>query len=130
MRPASFPWDGPAPPLQRSPMAGRFARSLGGRHAGGGYHQLHGQDHVEGSSQDLHLTERFTRTAPDTILYQFTVDDPAAFAAPWTAEIPMHAAQGPLAEYACQENNEGLRKILAGARAEEAKPGEGVKSPK
>ncbi len=73
------------------------------------------------SSKDMRLTERFTRAAADTILYQFTVDDPASFAATWTAEIPMHTALGPLAEYACQENNEGLARILAGARAQEAK---------
>jgi hypothetical protein len=85
---------------------------------------------VAGSSKDMRLTERFTRTAPATILYQFTVHDPAAFAAPWTAEIPMHAAQGPLAEYACQENNEGLLRILSGARAEEAKTKEAEKSQK
>jgi hypothetical protein len=85
---------------------------------------------VAGSSKDMRLTERFTRTAPDTILYQFTVNDPAAFAAPWTAEIPMHPAQGPLAEYACQENNEGLRRILSGARAVEAKQKETEKSQK
>lgn len=74
---------------------------------------------VYGSSKNMRLTERFTRTAPGTILYRFTVNDPDAFAAPWTAEIPMHPAQGPLAEYACQENNEGLARILSGARAEE-----------
>ena len=85
---------------------------------------------VAGSSKEMRLTERFTRTAPDTILYQFTVNDPAAFAAPWTAEIPMHPAQGPLAEYACQENNEGLRRILSGARAVEAKQGGTEKSHK
>jgi hypothetical protein len=76
---------------------------------------------VSGSSKDMRLTERFTHTAPDTIVYQFTVDDPAAFAKPWTAEIPMQPTAGPLAEYACQENNEGLRGILAGARAQEAR---------
>ncbi len=83
-----------------------------------------GKTTLEGSSQDMHLTERFTRTAPDTILYQFTVDDPAAFAVPWTAEIPMHPAPGPLDEYACQENNQDLLHLLSGARAEEAKEAE------
>lgn len=76
---------------------------------------------LEGSSKDMHLTERFTRAAPDTILYQFTVDDPASFAAPWTAEVPLHSVQGPLTEYACQENNQDLLRILSGARAEEKK---------
>ena len=78
-----------------------------------------GRNTLEGSSKDMKLTERFTRTAPDTILYQFTVNDPAAFVAPWTAEVPMHPAQGPLEEYACQENNQDLLHLLSGARAEE-----------
>ena len=86
-----------------------------------------GKTPLHSSSKDMRLTERFTRTAPDTILYQFTVNDPDAFAAPWTAEIPMHPAQGPLAEYACQENNEDLARILSGARAAEKREAESRK---
>ncbi len=82
---------------------------------------------LHSSSKDMRLTERFTRTAPDTILYQFTVNDPESFAAPWTAEIPMHPAEGPLAEYACQENNEDLARILSGARAAEKREAESQK---
>src|SRR5437660_328344 len=32
-----------------------------------------------GSDDKLRLTERFTRAGPDTLLYEFTVDDPTAF---------------------------------------------------
>lgn len=73
-----------------------------------------------GSGEHLHLTERFTRTGVDTMLYEFTVDDPETFTRPWTARIPMTKAKGPLFEYACHEGNYGLAGSLAGARAQEA----------
>jgi len=72
-----------------------------------------------GSGEHMHLTERFTRTGANTMLYEFTVDDPETFTKPWTARIPMTKAQGPLFEYACHEGNYGLAGSLAGARAEE-----------
>ena len=71
-----------------------------------------------GSGTTLHLTERFRRTAEDTLLYEFTVNDPANFTRPFTASLPMKQGDG-LFEYACHEGNYGLLNILAGARAEE-----------
>ena len=44
-----------------------------------------------GSTPTMKITERFRRTAPDTIQYSFTVNDPAAFAAPFTGEVPFYA---------------------------------------
>jgi hypothetical protein len=73
-----------------------------------------------GSSEHMHLIERFTRTGIDTMLYEFTVDDPETFTKPWTARIPMTMSKGPLFEYACHEGNYGLAGSLAGARAQEA----------
>ncbi len=73
----------------------------------------------EGADENLHLIERFTRTGPGILLYEFTVDDPTAFTKPWRAEIPMIASQGPLFEYACHEGNYGLAGVLAGARTDE-----------
>jgi hypothetical protein len=70
-----------------------------------------------GSGEHMHLTERFTRTGANTMLYEFTVDDPETFTRPWTARIPMMKSQGPLFEYACHEGNYGLAGSLAGARA-------------
>ena len=52
-------------------------------------------------------------------LYEFHVDDPAAFTQPWTVQIPMTKAPGPLFEYACHEGNYGMTGMLSGARAEE-----------
>ena len=65
------------------------------------------------------ITERFTRTAKDQILYQFSVDDSDVFSKPWKAEMPMRTAKGPIYEYACHEGNYSLPNILAGARAQE-----------
>jgi hypothetical protein len=72
-----------------------------------------------GADENLHLIERFTRTAPDILLYQFTMNDPTAYTKPWKGEVPMIASPGPLFEHACHEGNYGLTGILGGARAEE-----------
>jgi hypothetical protein len=77
-----------------------------------------------GSDQNLHMIEKFTRTAPDTLLYQFTVDDPSAFTAPWSAEIPMTTSDGPMYEFACHEGNQALPNMMKIAReAEKLKAG-------
>ncbi len=78
-----------------------------------------GDTNFRGSDGNLHLVERFTRTAPDVVIYQFTVDNPTAFTRPWTGEITMASTPGPLYEYACHEGNEALVNILKGARAQE-----------
>ena len=72
-------------------------------------------------AKHLHLIERFTRIDTDTIRYEFTVDDPATFTKPWSAEIPMRTGRGPIYEYACNEGNYALVDILNGARADEAR---------
>jgi hypothetical protein len=65
------------------------------------------------------LIERFTRTGPQQMLYEFTVEDPVQFTRPWRAQMPMRTAKGPIYEYACHEGNYSLPNALAGARAEE-----------
>ena len=77
------------------------------------------QTNFMGSGAQMRLTERFTRVAPDVLLYEFTVDDPASYARPWTAKIPMTRQDGQMYEYACHEGNYGMFGILAGARAQE-----------
>ena len=74
---------------------------------------------IRGSSVNLHLVERFTRVSPDTIRYEFTVDDPETWARPWTAVVPMTKTQDPMFEYACHEGNYAMEGILSWARAEE-----------
>ena len=72
-----------------------------------------------GSATGLHLTERFTRVDADTVSYEFTVDDPATFAQPFTGRFPLNRSDAPLYEYACHEGNHGMFNMLSGARAEE-----------
>jgi hypothetical protein len=72
-----------------------------------------------GADENMRLIERFTRVSPETIMYEFTVDDPTAFTRKWTAQIPMQKTEGPIYEYACHEGNYALAGVLAGARAEE-----------
>ena len=72
-----------------------------------------------GSTDSLHLVERFTRADADTLLYEFTVTDPRAFTLPWTAIVPMNISSDRTYEYACHEGNYGMEGILAGTRAEE-----------
>jgi hypothetical protein len=70
-------------------------------------------------SPTARVTERFTLTDANTILYQFTVDDPKTWTQPWSGEYPMTRVDGPMFEYACHEGNYGLAHNLSGARAEE-----------
>jgi hypothetical protein len=58
-----------------------------------------------GSTGQLHLVERFTRTSADTIVYRFTAEDPATWTAAWTAEFPLKKSDQPMYEYACHEGN-------------------------
>ena len=78
----------------------------------------------QGSSENMRLTERFTRVAEDRIDYKFTIDDPATWARPWSAELPMQKTIGPIFEHACHEGNRGLSNTLAGARLEDKKRAE------
>ena len=80
---------------------------------------FNGRNPFRGASEQLKVTERFTRVAPDQISYRFTVEDPSTWAKPWTAEAPMAKTGGPIFEFACHESNYGIANILAGARADE-----------
>jgi hypothetical protein len=72
-----------------------------------------------GASEKLHLIERFTRVDADTLLYEFTVDDPSSFVKPWSAALPMRRTSDRIFEYACHEGNYALTGILQGARYSE-----------
>ena len=76
-----------------------------------------------GADENMHLTERFSRTAEGTLIYQFTVDNETAFTRSWTTEIPMTKSNSPIFEYACNEGNYSLMNVLAGARNEEKEAG-------
>lgn len=69
---------------------------------------------------NLRVVERFTRTGPDQLLYQFTVEDPSVWTAPWSGEYPWVATDAPIYEYACHEANYSFESILKGARVLES----------
>ena len=75
-----------------------------------------------GSTRHLHLTERFTRAAADTLVYEVTLDDPTTWTEPWTFMVPMVRNAGEVYEYACHEGNYYMANMLHGKRAEEAAP--------
>ena len=53
---------------------------------------FHPATNYRGSGETLHLIERYTRTAPDTMSYEVTIDDPHTFERPWTAVLDLAAA--------------------------------------
>ena len=80
---------------------------------------FNGKVSYQGSAESLQLVERFTRVAADTLEYRYTLDDPAAYARPWTASVAMKPLDGDMYEFACHEGNYGMFGILTGARADE-----------
>jgi hypothetical protein len=71
-------------------------------------------------TEALHLTERFTRIADDTMRYEATIDDPGTWTRPWSVSLPLRLDPGyGMHEYACHEGNYAMRNILSGARAAE-----------
>jgi hypothetical protein len=83
---------------------------------------VHFNDQVNfrGSSKNLHVIEKFTRTNANTMLYRATLDDPTTWTKNWTIEYPFSATAGPVFEYACHEGNYSIVDVLGGARKEEA----------
>ncbi len=79
------------------------------------------------TSEKLHVIERFTRTGPETIKYEFTVDDPLTWEKPWSGEITMGPAPGRIFEYACHEANQSMTNLLSSARNLEKEAAEGKK---
>ena len=72
-----------------------------------------------GAHDTLHLTERLTRVGPEILNYEFTVNDPTMWTAPWTAMIPLKHKNEAIYEYACHEGNEAIPNMLRGHRYEE-----------
>jgi hypothetical protein len=70
-------------------------------------------------SGDLKVIERLSRVDEETILYEFTIDDPTTYTESWGGQIPMKALKGQLYGYACHETNYALSNILSGARFQE-----------
>jgi hypothetical protein len=78
-----------------------------------------------GSTENLHVVERFTRVDNKTLLYRFTIEDPDTWSRPWTGEYSWPATDGKIFEYACHEGNYALTDILKGARLREKEAAQG-----
>jgi hypothetical protein len=78
----------------------------------------------QGSRENLHLVERWTRTDADTLEYQVTIEDPTVWTRPWTAKQEFTLQNGKenriYSEPRCNEGNYGLPGLMRGARTEEA----------
>jgi hypothetical protein len=69
-----------------------------------------------GGDENLHLIEHFTRLEDGNLLYNFTVNDPTAWTAPWSGEFVWKNSENRVYEYACHEGNYAMGNILRGAR--------------
>lgn len=70
---------------------------------------------------DAKVIERYTRVADDELLYQFTIEDPQAYSAPWLGEFSFFATDTGMYESPCHEHNLSLPNILLGQRVADAK---------
>jgi hypothetical protein len=75
------------------------------------------RSNFRGSSENLHLTERFTRVIPDLIEYRITISDPTTWIRPWTILVNLRRTDEKMFEYACHEGNYGLFGILSAEKA-------------
>ena len=73
-----------------------------------------------GSTDALHLTERFTRIGPNTLRYEYTVGDPKTWTKSWSVEAPLPRIDPPIYEFACHEQNYGLMNVVKGTQIREA----------
>lgn len=69
-----------------------------------------------GSTKGMRLTERLSLGNANTLLYRFTVEDPATWTRPWSAEVEWPRAEPPIFEFACHETNYGFLAVLKGAQ--------------
>jgi hypothetical protein len=83
----------------------------------------------QGSRENLHLIERWTRTGPNTLEYIVTIEDPAVWTRPWTVKQELarqsDAQNRIYYEPRCVEGNYGLPGLLRGRRTEERAFAEG-----
>lgn len=80
---------------------------------------FHEKVSFRGSDQNLKVTERFTLQGAGELRYEFTIEDPTAFTAPWTGMLVMTRSKDQMYEYACHEGNYGMENALKTARFEE-----------
>lgn len=80
---------------------------------------FHPEQYFYYASEDLKVTERFTRVADDRLLYQFRVEDPQVWDEPWGGEYEFTPSDG-VHEYACHEGNYAMYNALRIGRMQDA----------
>jgi hypothetical protein len=77
----------------------------------------------QGSRENLHLVERWTRTGPNTLEYQVMIEDPTVWTQPWTVKQEFTQQSGKenriYYEPRCVEGNYGLPGLMRGVRTDE-----------
>jgi len=99
-------------------MEGRF-RATGRRHAGGDTINFKRETSFPNSARTLHLVEKFTRTDADTLMYEFTINDPSV----WTGRslLCSDAQERPAHLRIClHEGNYSMASICRARAAEKA----------
>ena len=81
-------------------------------------------------SAQMKVIERITRADEETILYEFTIEDPTTYTEAWGGEIPFKKFEDRLYEYACHEGNYSLAGVLSGARYQESMEGQEQAEPR
>src|SRR5262245_14662675 len=83
----------------------------------------------QGSRENLHIVERWTRSSPITLDYEVTIEDPTVWTRPWTAKqqfVRQNDKENRIYyEPRCHEGNFGLPGLLHGRRVEELAFAEG-----
>jgi hypothetical protein len=74
----------------------------------------------QGSTDALHLVERFAVVDANTVRYEYTVTDPRTWTRSWSVEAPLPRIGPPIYEFACHEQNYGLINVVTGAQIREA----------
>ncbi|HEV7689494.1 MAG TPA: hypothetical protein VGO52_01665 [Hyphomonadaceae bacterium] len=67
-------------------------------------------------SQDSKVIERYTLISADELIYQFTIEDPKLYTAPWLAEYSLFRAPFRMHPSGCHEGNYSMPNILRGQR--------------
>ena len=75
---------------------------------------------IQGSTEALHIVERFTRLSTNTMRYQYTLTDPGTWIRPWSAEAHLPRLEPfVIYEFACHEQNYGVINVVRGTQLRE-----------
>jgi hypothetical protein len=82
-----------------------------------------------GSTVALRIVERFTRIAPNTMRYEYTLTDSNTWTKPWSAEANLPRVEPMVMyEFACHEQNYGVINVVRGAQIREREAAAGARA--